>query len=132
MSASIMAQALKAVEKSVAGAIVRCSWTRSLGQVYEPEDGAYRDYLGTETITFKAIKGSYKSATGGSAVSWSGTSGQGLPGRLPGDIPIFVNPADVPAQPQLGDVILLAGVAHEVITATDDAGMLYTLQMRRK
>jgi len=129
---SVMAQALKAVEKSVAGAVVQCSWARSLGKVYEPENGAYRDYLGTETVTFKAIKGSYKSASGGSSVSWQGTSGQGMPGRLPGDIPIFVDPADVPAQPQIGDVISLAGVPHEVVTSTDDAGMLYTLQMRRK
>lgn len=131
MSASIMAQALRAVEKFVKGAIVQCSWARSMGQQYDPADGAYSD-LGVKTVNFKAIKGSYKSATGGSAVSWSGNSGQGAPGRLPVDIPIFVDPADVPASPQIGDVISLAGIAHEVIAATDDAGLLYTLQMRLK
>ncbi|HSW65282.1 MAG TPA: hypothetical protein VLH56_18520 [Dissulfurispiraceae bacterium] len=109
--------ALRALRKSLPGAVVECTWARVTGSTYDPVTGAYVNT--TSTVTFSAIKGEYRTF-------------ERLAGIQAGDCKLIIDSLSVPAVPPVGAVITWGGVAHEVVDAKDFAGIAYELQMRRK
>ena len=110
-------KAFQAVGKNLPGAMVDCTWSKVTGSVYDPGTGTTIET--TLNIVFSAIKGEYKIS-------------ERLAGIQAGDVRLLINPSTVSAVPPVGAIVLLGGVAHEVVDSRDYAGVAYELQMRQK
>lgn len=109
-------KAFRSVQGKIPGAIVKCSQEKRGDVEYDPVTGANTST--TTTVEFEAAFSEYN------------THERKVQGIESGDFRLIV--IAIIEKPNVGDVIDISDVPHEVVSVKDYANIAYDLQMRLK
>lgn len=118
LTKTAMRKAVAQAMQATGGIASWCSRKTGGDSVYDPVTGEYTSDAGT-TEHFTGIVGTY-------------TTMQRLAGIEAGSVPLYVEAAKVKSKPNVGDIVSVDGIDHDVLNVEDVQGALYILQVRRK